>query len=1137
MDFQEYVSETVTEPMQATVSHDGLEFYPLTSPGMPLPGPDFIRAAVSLGDAEPVYYGKRQCDKVLQDHGIWLAQLYKAALYNGDFLINVEVKGRHLPAKFIPGHIWGGGTYGPRQQCDVLLLGKWPGMEELQYGRNMVGPSGSVLMQALDECHIPREVYMSWYITNLIKHPQLDPSTSKAPVSQVKNCLPLLEQELRILRPKYILVMGADAVEHFFPEKINLTTVQGRVLSRPIFLDNGVIHEPKVMCAIHPAAVAHTPDRYNEFKNAIYRFTELVAGRASTEVMDDVDHRLVYTERDLAKIVDDTLAEPDNASIAIDGEWHGDYPTEPGAWLRSIQFSHKPGFACAVVLRHRGGRVAFMPGIEAAVRQLKRLLVSTPGRPVRIIGHNLRADLPWLELGLDAELGKALKLQFDAPADPDRMDLEKLGGPAMCEATRTEGGFDTMLAGHSINETGDFKLEVMGLNYCNIQRYDTPLLQWKQRYCHEHDIKENQLEGYGECPDEIMLGTPWDYPGPPVYGIRVKDSYACWDADTTQRLFRKLNDELLDLDVYGQSGRRSFWISQIASKGFLEMEMVGVKVNQRRAEQLSYDFGVAQERQISEIRKLLNWGKFNPASNQQCVVALFGPAYSSKIDKETGDRIDIRPEGAISLNLPPVKTAGKPSQNWDKVVQKRQQDLFNPSTDKEVLGILCLRLFNEPGYEEVKLLRNIRFCSQVLKLLKPLRDKDGVIVTTKTQHLSEDSDIVMKRSIVVDGGDADEDDEGDWIFAQGIMSFVHADARVRTHFFQTKETGRASSARPPVQNLSKRREKDYKKILGDGYRYPIRSIIEATPGWVLVEADYRGAELLMMAIQSGDKVMIEHCLLANLPDGDPRQYDIHSSMAVGAFNLTVPDAKEKKTGEWIPDLLRLKVGDPLPKTKYAIEITENDNLRTAAKTLMFGIPYGRGDEAVIRAVEEEGVRIDLQQARQLRDTIFYTYPLLDPYFEGCRARVRVPGYMVDCLGGRRRFPKVIDAKDGGAMEREAGNFPIQSGVARAISIAMHHLYNWPGREDFFRMCLQIHDALLFEVQPHRLAEFYEVVRECMTNRIDIWQCNFDGKRVGDQSYHMETDIQIMLNWGVKLDREKGLAAGIPDEFLPKKKAA
>jgi DNA polymerase I-like protein with 3'-5' exonuclease and polymerase domains len=302
-------------------------------------------------------------------------------------------------------------------------------------------------------------------------------------------------------------------------------------------------------------------------------------------------------------------------------------------------------------------------------------------------------------------------------------------------------------------------------------------------------------------------------------------------------------------------------------------------------------------------------------------------------------------------------------------------------------------------------------------------------------------------------------------------------------------------------------------------------MIQATPGYALCEADYVGAELFMMAIQSGAQKMIDHCLRANLPDGHPDKYDIHSAIAVKAFGLNCRPSKKGLAEAGLP------------------------HIRDVTKTIVFGIPYGRGDAAVVRAVEEEGTQISADDAAVIRAAVLEEYAELGPYFEACQRRVHRPGGMRNCYGRYRRFPRLrAGGDDGGASEREAGNFPIQSGVADAISRALDHFYNWPGRDDAagprFRIVLYIHDAILFEVRLDCLGWFLGtpdnqgVVGACMTDKVVVKACDLDGRaRPGIEPYHMGTEASVYLHWGEKFSRDEGLAWGVPEPYLPKPKAA
>ena len=54
-------------------------FFPLDAPGMPLPGPNFVQAAMALGDP-PVTYGGTGDNKYLASYGPNLHYLYRRAL-------------------------------------------------------------------------------------------------------------------------------------------------------------------------------------------------------------------------------------------------------------------------------------------------------------------------------------------------------------------------------------------------------------------------------------------------------------------------------------------------------------------------------------------------------------------------------------------------------------------------------------------------------------------------------------------------------------------------------------------------------------------------------------------------------------------------------------------------------------------------------------------------------------------------------------------------------------------------------------------------------------------------------------------------------------------------------------------------
>jgi DNA polymerase I-like protein with 3'-5' exonuclease and polymerase domains len=530
----------------------------------------------------------------------------------------------------------------------------------------------------------------------------------------------------------------------------------------------------------------------------------------------------------------------------------------------------------------------------------------------------------------------------------------------------------------------------------------------------------------------------------------------------------------------------------------LEMEMVGLKIDTRRAEKLTAAYKLASERLQENVERLTNWPGFNTASVQHVRTVLFGPAYAGKIDNKTGMRLDPRPESAMNctlLGLTPIKATGDKSPEWARVVADGKQFELVPSTNKETLGILLSRARQEGVKEAEDVLDAIRNCRFVAKVLS-------------TVLCPPDAD----------GESLEYDDDGDMVYQKGFLSSVQPDNRVRTHFLPV-DTHRVSSADPNIQNLSKRRETDLKRILGDLYAHPLRSIVCAEPGYVLVESDLSGAELLMMAAQSGSAKMLDHCLRSSYPESDERYYDIHSRVAKACFKFDGPPLKS-----WLEQACK-------------------SNLRDIAKTVAFGLPYGRGDAAILRGIEETGVVVTMDDVVKVREALFGEYPELEPFFARSQARVETHGYLRTCFQSTRRFAdwhgKESVLKN---MQRQAGNFPIQGGIADALKFILRKFYHFPGRRRAdgsyrYRLVAQIHDAVMSEVAIDSLEWYVDhVLPGCMSDAVLIYPSDLDGIPLpGREGVKLGYDYGIYQNWGEKISLDLAQKLGIPSRFWPKPK--
>ena len=144
-----------------------------------------------------------------------------------------------------------------------MLVGEQPGDYEDVAGRPFVGPAGKLMDQALEEAGIDRSQV---YVTNAVKHFKWEPR-GKRRIHQKPNsreiaaCRPWLEAEVRIVKPKLVVAMGATAAQTIFGPTFRVTRERGKVLSSKL--------APRVLATVHPSSLLRQPDeasRQREYK-------------------------------------------------------------------------------------------------------------------------------------------------------------------------------------------------------------------------------------------------------------------------------------------------------------------------------------------------------------------------------------------------------------------------------------------------------------------------------------------------------------------------------------------------------------------------------------------------------------------------------------------------------------------------------------------------------------------------------------------------------------------------------------------------------------------------------------------------------------------------------------------------------
>ena len=136
----------------------------------------------------------------------------------------------------------------------AMFIGEQPGNEEDLIGRPFVGPAGKLLDKALDEAGIERSRI---YVTNVVKHFKWEPRGkrrihAKPDPIEIMACLPWLEAELAVVKPRLVVCLGATAAQVLLGKKFRVTQERGKVFSSPL--------APRVLATVHPSSVLRAPD-------------------------------------------------------------------------------------------------------------------------------------------------------------------------------------------------------------------------------------------------------------------------------------------------------------------------------------------------------------------------------------------------------------------------------------------------------------------------------------------------------------------------------------------------------------------------------------------------------------------------------------------------------------------------------------------------------------------------------------------------------------------------------------------------------------------------------------------------------------------------------------------------------------
>ena len=127
----------------------------------------------------------------------------------------------------------------------VVFFGEGPGADEDRSGRPFVGKAGQLLTKMIEACKFKRE---ETYILNTVKC--RPPGNRNPEPDEIENCRDFYQRQLAILRPEYIVCLGAVSAQELLKSKLSVGRLRGK-LHR--------YFESKVLVTYHPAYLLRNP--------------------------------------------------------------------------------------------------------------------------------------------------------------------------------------------------------------------------------------------------------------------------------------------------------------------------------------------------------------------------------------------------------------------------------------------------------------------------------------------------------------------------------------------------------------------------------------------------------------------------------------------------------------------------------------------------------------------------------------------------------------------------------------------------------------------------------------------------------------------------------------------------------------
>lgn len=144
----------------------------------------------------------------------------------------------------------------------IMVIGEAPGGKEDETGNVFVGPAGQLLDKMLGSIGLDRTQV---YITNVCK---CRPPENRNPTDdEIKTCIGYLRTQFRIMRPKFVLLLGSVAGKTVLGKDFRITKSHGNEYNI-----KGTVFLP----TFHPSALLRDPSKKRDAYNDLLNFKRII---------------------------------------------------------------------------------------------------------------------------------------------------------------------------------------------------------------------------------------------------------------------------------------------------------------------------------------------------------------------------------------------------------------------------------------------------------------------------------------------------------------------------------------------------------------------------------------------------------------------------------------------------------------------------------------------------------------------------------------------------------------------------------------------------------------------------------------------------------------------------------------------